>query len=74
MCTYATPCGGLRVLTYRAPPLPDAQEAFEEDDGHNLRVRAGATEGSYKATLRPGDMLSSLLSEWSQQQPAIVRQ
>ncbi|GLC35534.1 hypothetical protein PLESTB_000197200 [Pleodorina starrii] len=40
----------------------DPEEAFEEDEGHNLRVRAGATEGAYKGTLRPGEMLSSLLT------------
>ncbi|GLI61946.1 hypothetical protein VaNZ11_004507 [Volvox africanus] len=40
----------------------DPEEAFEEDESHNLRVRAGATEGSYKGTLRPGEMLSSLLT------------
>ncbi|GFR47448.1 hypothetical protein Agub_g9172 [Astrephomene gubernaculifera] len=40
----------------------DPEEAFEEDEGHNLRVRAGATESSYKGSLRPGEMLSGLLT------------
>ncbi|KXZ49354.1 hypothetical protein GPECTOR_22g948 [Gonium pectorale] len=40
----------------------DPEEAFEEDESHNLRVRAGATEDSYKGSLRPGEMLSSLLT------------
>ncbi|EFJ50143.1 hypothetical protein VOLCADRAFT_89234 [Volvox carteri f. nagariensis] len=66
------PHGRLRTVT---KPLPrvlflhtggtlgmDPEEAFEEDDGHNLRVKAGATEASYKGTLRPGEMLSSLLT------------
>ncbi|KAG2500713.1 hypothetical protein HYH03_001478 [Edaphochlamys debaryana] len=64
--------GRLRTVT---KPLPrvlflhtggtlgmDPEEAFEEDEGHNLRVRAGAADVSYKGQLRPGEMLSNLLT------------
>ncbi|KAG2443698.1 hypothetical protein HXX76_002046 [Chlamydomonas incerta] len=63
--------GRLRTVT---KPLPrvlflhtggtlgmDPEEAFEEDESHNLRPRAGASD-SYKGSLRPGEMLSSLLT------------
>lgn len=40
----------------------DPESAFEEDESHNLRARAGLTESSYKGSLGPGEMLSSLLT------------
>eukprot|EP00198_Chlamydomonas_reinhardtii_P004437 XP_001693773.1 predicted protein [Chlamydomonas reinhardtii] len=53
--------GGEHAPGARSTDDEELAEAFEEDESHNLRPRAGASD-SYKGSLRPGEMLSSLLT------------